>query len=81
MFISIYKDYKYIDYSNINNLLPCKDCELKYICGGGCRIIHFNGFTDYSERHTNILPKRECNIAIKEEFYELMIRTNRFLFE
>ena len=69
------------NYSNINNLLPCKDCELKYICGGGCRIIHFNGFTDYSERHTNILPKRECNIAIKEEFYELMIRTNRFLFE
>lgn len=22
----------------IDNLKPCKECNLKYICGGGCRI-------------------------------------------
>ena len=27
--------------SNVNNLIPCKDCELKFICGGGCRLDYF----------------------------------------
>ena len=69
------------NFSNINNLQPCKQCELKYICGGGCRIIFFNGFTDYEDTKINVSPERKCDENIKHEFYELMIRTNHFLFE
>lgn len=27
---------------NVNNIEGCKDCEYKYLCGGGCRAIAFN---------------------------------------
>ena len=33
---------KAMELSDINNLKPCCNCELKYICGGGCRITYFN---------------------------------------
>lgn len=55
--------------SNINNLSPCKDCELKYICGGECRIKHFSGFkeNDLQEIATS---KRVCSQDHKNMFYD-----------
>ena len=70
--------------SNINNLKPCKDCELKYICGGNCRIESFKDLvecTDFEHIDLNSLKPRECNEKIKNEFYDLMIRINEDLFE
>ena len=72
------------DLSNINNLKPCNICELKYICGGGCRIDYFNKLA----KSTNILslqskdiPPRKCSIKYKEAFYDLMIETNDLIFQ
>ena len=28
--------------TGVDNVVPCKDCYLRYICGGGCRIDDFN---------------------------------------
>lgn len=69
--------------SNIDNLKPCKDCELKYFCGGDCRIKYFNQLTHCNIETLKIdeLPARICSKDIKERFYNLMITTNSSLFE
>lgn len=67
----------------IDNFKPCKDCELKYICGGGCRAEYFKSFTkkydiqgiDFSQ----VEPKM-CSSADKERIYDLMIKTNERFF-
>lgn len=68
--------------SNINNLKPCSSCELKYICGGGCRIDFFPMLVkgDINELSSDQIPSRKCSKANKEYYYDLMIKTNRKIF-
>ncbi len=67
----------------ITHFKPCCDCELKFICGGGCRAEHFKKFTQISDV-TNIdfdsIPPRTCDKKHKEKFYRLMINTNERFF-
>ena len=67
----------------ITHFMPCKECELKYICGGGCRAEYFKSFTQSSDV-TNIdfdnIPHRICDKKHKEKFYRLMINTNKMFF-
>ena len=63
--------------SNINNVEPCKDCEVKYICGGDCRIKFFESLKDCT---SNEIPYRLCNDKIKNSVYEQMLRTHEYLF-
>lgn len=69
--------------SNINNLRPCNTCELKYICGGGCRIDYFPKLTtcsDIENLNPLSIPPRKCSMKEKEYYYDIMIRTNEMLF-
>lgn len=68
--------------SNVDNLLPCKNCELKYICGGECRYKHFQKLVngDMDKMDAKDSPIRTCENSTKEYYYELMIRTNNRLF-
>lgn len=69
--------------SRVENLSPCKECELRYFCGGDCRIKHFDAFRLLGDmRH---LPEacdlvRTCPPSVKEHFYRLMLDTNERLF-
>ena len=65
--------------SNINNLSPCKDCELKYICGGECRIKHFSGF---KENNLSMIAtsKRVCSQEHKNMFYDMMLNLNEAMY-
>lgn len=63
--------------SHVDSIEPCKSCDLKYICGGECRAIHFNMFSDchdtfYNEKN----GRRICSPDTKKHYYEMMIRTN-----
>lgn len=65
--------------SNISNLKPCRDCELKYICGGGCRLDYFPTFAscdDVISMEVENFQPRICNEKEKEMYYDLMIKTN-----
>jgi len=68
----------------ISNLKPCKDCELRFICGGGCRIEEFpklvkrTSFKNLEEICSSI--QRQCNKNIKTKFYDLMIRSNKYFY-
>ncbi len=67
--------------TNINNLEPCKDCDLRYICGGGCRIEEFPGITSrdtFTDINPCDFPRHPCNI--KNIFYDLMIRSNEYFY-
>ena len=66
--------------ANVNNLMPCKECELKYICGGDCRVKYFDGF---KECYLNMMENanRECSLGNKEYFYDMMIRLNEKMFQ
>lgn len=70
--------------SKIDNFMPCKECELKYICGGGCRIDSFSEFaniTDVENVDFSKISPRKCSQSDKERFYRLMIDANEKLFK
>lgn len=67
--------------SNVNNLMPCRECALKYICGGECRVTHFKEFeTDMFITH-NHYPTRKCDEYTKKKYLDLMLKTNESLFQ
>lgn len=71
------------DLSKVQNLSPCKRCELRYICGGGCRIEHFKWFKECKGIENDILSThliRNCDSSIKYHYYDLMIKANYKLF-
>ena len=62
----------------IDNFKPCNTCELKYICGGGCRAEFFRDFTtvsDIKDIDFEKISPRNCGKENKEKIYDLMIRT------
>lgn len=65
--------------SDINNLVPCKDCELKYICGGECRVKNFAGFKE-NDLAKIAVSKRVCSQERKNNFYDMMLRLNQDLY-
>ncbi|MBQ3624503.1 MAG: radical SAM protein [Prevotella sp.] len=69
--------------SEINHFQPCRNCELKNICGGGCRITYFPEFTekDVLTMDMKSISPRKCSKKNKEFYYDLMIRTNQKLFK
>lgn len=70
--------------SDINNLKPCNECPLKYLCGGGCRIKHFKKLAETAiDDSTNDIPfirNTPCTAAQREKFYRLMIRANSLFY-
>jgi len=69
--------------SNINNLKPCCSCELKYICGGGCRIDYFKTLVKNNplSLESYDIPPRKCGKENKRILYDLMLKTNRLIFQ
>lgn len=68
----------------ISNLRPCSNCDLRYICGGGCRIDEFNGIVNrdnFDEVDFEMIAPRKCDIKMREKFYRLMVKANTYLME
>lgn len=68
--------------SDVANIEPCKNCELIYICGGGCRYKFFPKLINIPQDYNikEYVPKRKCSVETKEQYYDLMIKTNKRLF-
>jgi radical SAM protein with 4Fe4S-binding SPASM domain len=70
--------------SRITNLTPCKNCELRYICGGGCRIDNFPTLvknTNFENINYAQISRTPCSTDTKNHFYDLMIRSNKYFFQ
>ena len=63
--------------ADVNSIKPCCDCELKYICGGGCRVDKFKKLTTLTDLfNITEIPTRECTQENKDYYYQLMVETN-----
>ena len=77
---------KIIAFSNIDNLYPCCECELKLLCGGGCRIKNFSRLVNLNWK--DLTPEKtfireltiECTVEDKEKIYRTMILSNRLFY-
>lgn len=72
------------EFTNVRYLHPCGECELRYICGGGCRIEEFPHLV--SDELPNIKSEydsncRICNSTFKNKFYDLMIDSNEYFYK
>ena len=67
--------------SHVDNIKPCKNCDLRYICGGECRAKHFKAFSNCEETLQTQHGERLCDEKTKSYYYTMMIRTNEATFE
>lgn len=67
--------------ANVDNIYPCRNCALKYICGGDCRIKYFPELRNFKEYLSGKMPHRDCDFSVKEKFYKLMIKYNTAIFQ
>lgn len=70
--------------SDISNLRPCSECPLKYLCGGGCRVKHFQKLVEVEISSSKELPifvrNTPCTQNQKDKFYRLMVKSNSFFY-
>lgn len=70
--------------SDVQNLQPCSLCDLKYLCGGGCRIKHFENLVAlHIDSEDQIYPMRRmtpCTEEYKNRLYRLMISSNQLFY-
>ena len=75
--VDIIEKSKYIkEVTSVDNTRICKDCEIRYICGGGCRI-KYEGIKEADSRKT----LWSYNCEGKKDLYEKMILSNEYFFE
>ena len=69
--------------SDVNNLLPCNKCALKYLCGGGCRVRYFKDLVSQNvsvSDNKNFVRNVSCTKEHKENMLRLMIKANQFFY-
>lgn len=71
--------------SDISNLVPCNECPLKFLCGGGCRVKHFRKLVEsfIGNRVEGIQFVRDtpCTQEQKDKIYRLMIKANSLFYQ
>lgn len=66
--------------TSVDNVIPCKDCELRYICDGGCRIDDF----DFAGKiKSSVLPYHQisCNDLKKSRLKKRMIDSFNYFYK
>lgn len=71
-------DY-YYELTSVDNIEPCKDCELKYICGGGCRIDEYS-FKGMHAKLDNDSKITQINCSSKSALLSNMIESIKFTY-
>ena len=58
--------------TSVDSVEPCKDCELRYVCGGDCRIDHFN-FKGRLQGWKGSVLQVDCNEKYKHNLLKRMV--------
>lgn len=61
------------DLTSVDNIEPCKNCAVRYLCNGGCRI------DEFIELSPSV--KRYCNIIKKNNIYNNMVNASRYIYD
>ena len=71
----------YYEWSSVDNVMPCMHCQLKYICGGGCRIDEYQ-FKGIQESISESQPLiKICEDEHKFSLYQKMIDSIKYIYE
>lgn len=65
--------------TSVDNIEPCRYCELKYICGGGCRIKYLSSLA-FDDITNNFIVRNGCSEKYKNKFYKIMIDCNELMY-
>ena len=63
--------------TDVDHSLACHNCEIRYICGGGCRM-NYEGIR-YADSHTGFWGNI-CPVGTKESLYRKMILCNEYFY-
>lgn len=66
--------------TSVMHVEKCSKCEIKYICGGGCRV-NYQNFSEWVNIEDDVLFKNKCGIKEKENFYKKMIGSNEYFYK
>lgn len=70
--------------SSVNNLRPCGNCALKFLCGGGCRVKSFSRLTqlDFTEPSDVQYIKRDepCSLEYRTRLLRTMVDASRYMY-
>ena len=83
-FEEIWNKLNYIEQiTEVSQIEPCYSCNLRYICGGGCRLKEIpQGILDnvIEMKVTKRIRRRECDERQKHKFYRFMIESNEYFY-
>jgi radical SAM protein with 4Fe4S-binding SPASM domain len=80
---SIFDDAKRIfELTSVDNTEPCNQCNIRYICGGGCRIDEYSFQGQWeSIEPGQLLSRPNCDQEFKESLYNKMIGATDYLYD
>jgi radical SAM protein with 4Fe4S-binding SPASM domain len=64
------KDYRD---TAVTNLSLCNECDLRFICGGSCRVENLQKYDN--------LNNGSCNLHYKQHLYNLLLASDNYLFD
>jgi len=62
--------------TDVDEVKPCRDCAIRYICGGGCRLYH----TPIASPEDGMAFEAPCTAQAREHFYRRMIGANEYFY-
>lgn len=65
--------------TSVDHVRPCSDCEIRYICGGGCRL-KYKKISSTDLDRQKILFETNCSIDEKNNFYKKMVGSNEYFY-
>lgn len=63
----------------VDYIVPCRDCALRYICGGDCRIDHFN-FKGRLKGWTKDIIQTDCNEEYRHNLLNKMVESYSYYY-
>ena len=68
-----HKSHEVLFEHSVDKVIPCKDCEIKYLCGGGCRL-------KYEYKSDGTIINSNCDLKNKQSYYKKMISANEYFY-
>ena len=67
--------------TSVQNIRPCCDCDLRFICGGGSRLTCFSGLSNIKKIDLQSIKSvsRECSSEHKNEILRMMVEADSLL--
>ncbi|NCD00844.1 radical SAM protein [bacterium] len=69
--LSTFMKFKFLK-TNVDNLNLCRNCDLRYFCGGSCRV--------ENEKKMNSMLNGYCDKSYKDDLYNLLIKFDHSMF-